>query len=388
MDRRRPASATAAQGLMSDSARPEPRSAGSRATRRLPLAWDETRNFRILAIDGGGIRGIFPAAVLAGLEERYLGGRSIAGYFDLVAGTSTGGIIALGLAAGLAAGNLRQLYIERGNEIFPPHGSGFIGRLGRRLSAWRRLLHYSYDQAALARVLTESLGDRKLGSAQVRLCIPSFEGVHGEVYIFKTPHHPDFRKDLHEPMLKVALATSAAPTYYRPLRDAGYIFVDGGVWANNPIMIALTEALTSFNVPREQVRILSLGCGDNPYSVAGRKISKGGMLHWRDIISAAMRLQSQNALGQAGLLIGPERMMRIDLPNTVPAIELDDWRNAADLLPGPAAAAVQATGDRVAGMFLGEPASCYTPAVLAEAFGQGTSRHHAMRNTGAIAGDG
>ena len=62
-------------------------------------------------------------------------------------------------------------------------------------------------------------------------------------------------------------------------------------------------------VPREQVRILSLGCGDNPYSVTGRKISKGGMLHWRDIISAAMRLQSQNALGQAGLLIGPERIM-------------------------------------------------------------------------------
>lgn len=349
---------------MSGSARPEPRSAGSRTTRRVPLAWNENRDFRILAIDGGGIRGIFPAAVLAGLEERYLGGQSIAGYFDLVAGTSTGGIIALGLAAGLTAGNLRQLYIERGNEIFPPHGPGFIGRLGRQLSAWRRYLRYSYDQAALALVLTESLGERKLGSAGVRLCIPSFEGVHGEVYIFKTPHHPDFRKDLHEPMLKVALATSAAPTYYRPLRDAGYTFVDGGVWANNPIMIALTEALTSFDVSRERVRIFSLGCGDNPYSVTGQKISKGGMWHWRDIINGAMRLQSQNALGQAGLLIGPERIMRIDLPKTVPIIELDDWRSAVDLLPGPAAAAVEADDERVAEMFLREPADLYVPLVL------------------------
>src|SRR5580692_9722664 len=111
VDRRRPASAVAAgpDEFMSDSAQPEPRSAGSRTTRRIPLAWGEDRNFRILAIDGGGIRGIFPAAVLAGLEDRYLGGQPIAGYFDLIAGTSTGGIIALGLAAGLTAGNLRQL---------------------------------------------------------------------------------------------------------------------------------------------------------------------------------------------------------------------------------------------------------------------------------------
>lgn len=89
--------------------RPEPRSAGSRTTRRIPLDWGADRDFRILSIDGGGIRGIFPAAVLAGLEERYLGGRSVANYFDLITGTSTGGIIALGLAAGLTAADLRQL---------------------------------------------------------------------------------------------------------------------------------------------------------------------------------------------------------------------------------------------------------------------------------------
>jgi patatin-like phospholipase/acyl hydrolase len=212
--------------------------------------------------------------------------------------------------------------------------------------------------------LKERLGDRKLGSAQVRLCIPSFEGVHGEVFIFKTPHHPDFRKDLHESMLKVALATSAAPTYYRPLRDAGYTFVDGGVWANNPIMIALTEALTSFDVARDKVRILSVGCGDNPYSVTGRKISRGGMWHWRDILNGAMRLQSQNALGQAGLLIGPERLMRIDVPKQIPMIELDDWRSAVALLPGPAAGAVEGSGDRVAEMFLREPATPYVPIVI------------------------
>jgi patatin-like phospholipase/acyl hydrolase len=342
---------------------PQPRSAGTRTSRRVPQSWPADRDFRILAIDGGGIRGVFPASVLAGLEERYLGGRSIAECFDLIAGTSTGGIIALGLAVGLSASDLRRLYIERGSEIFPPHGPGVLGRIGRWLSAWQRYLRYSYDQAALARVLQDCLGDVKLGAAKSRLCIPSFEGVHGEVYIFKTPHHPDFKKDLVEPMVKVALATSAAPSYYRPLRDGGYTFVDGGVWANNPIMIALTEALTSFDIQRTQVRILSVGCGDDPYSVTGSKISRGGMWHWRDIINGAMRLQSQNALGQAGLLIGPEHLVRIDVPKDIPKIELDDWPSAVALLPGPASTAISVLGDRIASLFLSSPAAPYTPAI-------------------------
>src|SRR5207244_2324882 len=101
---------------------------------------------------------------------------------------------------------------------------------------------------------------------------------------------------------------------------------DGGVWANNPVMIALVEALASFDVSREQIRIFSLGCGDGLYSVGGTKRTWGGMWQWRDIITAAMRLQSQNALGQAGLLIGRENLLRIDLPPDFPAIDLDDWQ--------------------------------------------------------------
>jgi uncharacterized protein len=87
------------------------------------------------------------------------------------------------------------------------------------------------------------------------------------------------------------------------------------------------------------------------------------MWHWCDIINGAMRLQSQNALGQAGLLIGPERIIRIDLPRMVPTIELDDWRSAVDLLPAPATEAVTAVGDGVADMFLGARAQSYTPVV-------------------------
>lgn len=340
---------------------PERRSAGTATARRVPLAWPRDRHFRILALDGGGIRGLFSAHLLATLEQRYLGGESAAGYFDLIVGTSTGGILALGLGAGLTAGTLRDLYRERGCEVFPPSGVGLLGGLRQWLRVPSRLIWCRYDSAALKQMLTDVLGDRKLGVSSKRLCIPSFEGEHGEVFVFKTPHHSAFSKDLKEPMVKVGLATAAAPTYLRPHRDGGYTFVDGGVWANNPIMIGLTEALTSFDVGRDQIRILSIGCGDDPYRVSGAKISLGGLLSWKDIIFAAMRLQSQNALGQARLLLGPEQVLRLDVPPAVPKIELDDWASAVAHLPAAAESVLETEAASVAEMFLTAPATTYVP---------------------------
>jgi len=340
---------------------PPKRSAGALCQRRVPLPWPEDRDFRILAIDGGGIRGIFPAAFLAGLEAGYLGGVSVADHFDLIAGTSTGGILATGLGAGLTANELSDLYIRRGGEIFPPIRSGLLGSAERRVRDSCQYFKFRYDRKALMRMLREKLGDRKLGESTNRLCIPSFDGRYGEVYIFKTPHHPDFRKDAHERMTKVAAATAAAPTFYQPLEDGGYTFVDGGVWANNPIMIALVDALSCFDVPRDRVRILSLGCGDDPYVVGRPKIVSGGLLAWRDIIYAAMRLQSLNALGQAGLLIGAERIIRADAPASEQKIQMDDWVRARDELPGAAERALELMGRRVADTFFSELAAPYVP---------------------------
>jgi hypothetical protein len=287
----------------------------------------------------------------------------VARHFDLIAGTSTGGIIAIGLAAGLTGADLSDLYLRRGREIFPPAGNGWFGALGRRIGDIRQLFRYRYDREALSAILARTLGEKKFGQARCRLCIPSFDGRHGEVYIFKTPHHPDFRKDAYEPMTKVAAATAAAPTFFQPLQDGGYTFVDGGVWANNPTMIALVDVLTCFDVPRENVRILSLGCGDDPYVVGAPKIIRGGVLAWRDIIYAAMRLQSMNALGQAGLLIGPERIIRADAPASEEKIAMDDWTRAAAELPGAAQTALDGLGDRVAEMFLKDMAAPYEPLI-------------------------
>ena len=334
---------------------PPKRSAGALRRRRVPLPWPEDQEFRILSI-GGGIRGIYPATFLAGLEDRYLEGSSIAQYFDLIAGTSTGGIIALGLAAGLKATDLRELYINRGCEIFPPIRSGIIGT-AQRLRNISRYVMYRYNRQVLMKVLSDTLGDRKFGEAETRLCIPSFEGRYGEAYIFKTPHHPDFQKDASEQMTKVAVATAAAPTFFKPLQDSGYTFVDGGVWANNPIMIALVDVLSCYSVPRDRVRILSLGCGDDPYIVDRSKIRFGGMFAWRHIIFAAMRLQSLNAIGQAGLLVGADNVIRAN-PSTS-EIQMNDWTRAASELPSAAESTLDELGENVRRIFLSEPASRY-----------------------------
>ena len=335
---------------------PLPRSARTIERRRVRLPWPEDRDFRILSIDGGGIRGIFPSAFLAGLEERYLGSSSVARFFDLIVGTSTGGIIGIGLGAGLRSAEIRDLYVERGGDIFPP-----IGPASRLVSSCIRWFKYRYDREALVDVLHEYLGRRTLGESEARLCIPSCDGRYGDAYVFKTPHHPDFYTDGREEMVKVAAATAAAPTYFRPLEDGGYVFLDGGIWANNPVMVGLVDALSCFSIPQERIRILSLGCGDAPYTVGGWKKRLGGLLTWRDVIFGAMRFQSLSALGQAGLVIGADRIVRIDAPAQGGNIDMDDWARARTQLLPAAVSAIDEFGDSVAAAFLTDPVLPYRP---------------------------
>jgi hypothetical protein len=343
----------------------DPRSKGAIPQRRIPQAWPKDRRFRILSIDGGGIRGIYPAAILAGLEQRFLGGRSIASCFDLVAGTSTGGIIGVGLGAGLTAADLLDLYENQGNEIFPVPSDSLLGRARTWWRPKHQYLQYQYERDALQKVLTDRLGDKLFGDSIVRLCIPAFEGKHGEVFVFKTPHHPDYKFDRFERMVTVGLATSAAPTYFRPLEHGGYTLVDGGVWANNPAMLAVIEAMICFDIGRDQIDLLSIGCGDDPYVVSATQINTGGKLAWADLIFAAMRLQSLSAINQARLLIGPPSVVRIDAPPNAVPIPMDNWSRSVHELTPAAAKSVEKDGNRIAEMFLKEPATIFVPVPVA-----------------------
>ena len=332
---------------------PTPRAAGILPHRRRRNEWPSGRPFHILALDGGGIKGIFTAAILAGVEQQYLDGAPISDYFDLVVGTSTGGIIALGLAAGVPAADLLSLYRERGREIFPPRF--------RALRKVRHFFHAAYQRQPLDSILSGVLHDRQLRDARCRLCIPSLDGRYGDVYVFKTPHHTDYRKDGDAPMTAVAAATAAAPTYFKPLRHDGYIFADGGVWANNPIMIGLVEALSAFRTRREDIAILSIGCGNTPYRIRPWQAKVGGKIFWADAIFAAMHFQSQNAMGQAGLLIGRDKITRIEPSKTAGRIGLDDWRKASAQLPREAEQALSIYGPGIADTFLAAQAVPYVP---------------------------
>jgi uncharacterized protein len=339
----------------------ERRSAGSLQTRRIKHPWPKGRDFRILSIDGGGIKGIFPAAILAGLEKRLGGGQTISDFFDLIAGTSTGGIIALGLGAEINPSKLLELYEQRGGEIFPPYGTGRIGRFIHWLKGLGQLALYRYDSKSLKALLTEILGDRLYGESRKRLCIPAFEAKHSEVAVYKTPHHSDYKTDLYIPMVDVALSTSAAPGYFRPHQHNGYTLVDGGVWANNPIMIAVIEVLTAFDVTIDQIKVLSIGCGDAPYKVGFLQKKLGGFFFWRKIIEGSIRLVGMNVTNQIRLLLGPERVLRLEPQQLNDPIDLDDWLRAKEILPAEAYRIMSENFEKIERMFLHTPVMHYIP---------------------------
>lgn len=230
-------------------------------------------------------------------------------------------------------------------------------------SAWRRTRHwflYLYSRKALERILTEKLKDKLLGESRNRLCVPAFDGKHSEVFVYKTPHHKDYKFDRFEKMVTVGLATSAAPTYFQPLKHGGYQLVDGGVWANNPVMIAVVEALICFEITPDQIDVLTISCGDDPY-IMSRWQWFGGKLFWADLIFAAMRLQSLAATNQARLLLGPPSVVRVEPSSHSPPIDMDDYRRAADLLPANALAAVDALGERIREKFFFAPVEKFVP---------------------------
>jgi len=327
---------------------PPRRSDGTIQHARLKQPWPQGRPFRILSIDGGGIRGVFPAAFLAELESRFLGGASIANHFDMIAGTSTGGIIALALAHGMTARQALNIYLERGERIFPPAAA--LSKVPRML---RWVFKPKHNQAALKEELLRIFGDKVLDDAVTRLVIPSFEGRHGEPFLYKTPHHPDYQKDRHKKFAHVALHTTAAPSYYPGVEDDGYVMIDGGVWANNPVMNALVDGLACFDLAREDVRILSLGTGEATFTVDERA-RNGGIKDWAFMRSfnAAARAQSRNALGQAYLLVGKNNVARIDVPESDTPIAMDDVQRSVRELPMVARSLVEGAGHHIERVFL------------------------------------
>src|SRR5450432_4160025 len=216
---------------------------------------------RILTIDGGGIKGVFPAAFLATLEDE-LGG-PIGEYFDLIAGTSTGGIIALGLGLGMTAKEMLQLYRDTGGRIFQRR---------RPRAPFFGLFRAKHTNAALRHALVAAFGESFLGESRTRLLIPSLDLAAERVHLYKTAHHPALVSDYKVPAVEVALATVAAPTDFPShMSPEGMPYIDGSMWARNPLGLAIIEAIGVLDWKRDDIKVLSLGCTSTHLNVSWQK---------------------------------------------------------------------------------------------------------------------
>ena len=306
---------------------------------------------RILAIDGGGIKGVFPASFLATVEDTIED--NIANYFDLIVGTSTGGIIALGLGLGLSAKELLAFYEEHGPTIFK----------GNRGLRWLRWFGTSkYRTAPLEDALRSCFGDKRLADSEKRLVIPSLNLENGEVYIYKTAHHPRLERDYKEKVVDVALATASAPTYFPTHRSVeGIPLIDGGMWANNPVGMAVVEAITLLDWPRDSLKVLSLGCTTEPLNVnLGRRIPLGKSYWGLKLLDVFMHVQSHASLGTALLLAGHDNIIRIDQNVPRRRFSLDGIKEI-DSLRGSGAAKARHALPKLREAFLGNHAEQFVP---------------------------
>ena len=270
---------------------------------------------RVLAIDGGGIRGLIPAVVLAELERR--AGRRVFELFDLIAGTSTGGILACALCAPdpMPAEQVAAIYEEEGPEFFDR-------------SVWQRIrsaegqLDEKYDAGALDRALERFLGGKRLADAQPELIVPAYDMTEPGPYFFKTRNARERRAE-DFPLTVVARATAAAPTYFEPLPVGPRALVDGGVVAVNPAMSAFAEVLRFH--PGEEVVLLSLGTGQQTRSRRFADVDDWGLVEWaRPILDAVFDGASDAVDYQLRHVLGGARYWRLQVELTRASDDLDD----------------------------------------------------------------
>ncbi len=216
--------------------------------------------FQILSLSGGGIRGLYTISVLATIEEQLAQNHedpdyNIAVHFDLICGTSIGGILALGLASGINARDLFNLLDNNRKEIF--HKPWF-----RKIPGFSFLMQSTvslYNNKKLKYILQETFGDKKISDLKTRVVIPAVNGTSGKPKMYKTAHHPKFVIDHALSIVDVAMATSAAPTYFNPYLVDDRLMLDGGLIANSPSLIAYHESTHFLKQNPEDIKLLCVG---------------------------------------------------------------------------------------------------------------------------------
>lgn len=267
--------------------------------------------FQILSLSGGGFLGLYTAAVLAELEER--SGRRLNECFDLFAGTSIGGIVALGLAAGRSAVEIRDAFITNGPRIFPdrPPKSKveWFGRFLRNVPA------PLYKPRELSATIEQIVGaDTCMADLLRPVVVPAVNLTKGGPKVFKTGHHQRLVLDWRLKVTDVAMATSAAPTYFPAHRIGNELYADGGMFANSPDMIAVHEAEQFLQVSRADIHVLSVGTTTADFAMSAALDPQMGVAGWmRNQRLTDVMIGSQQALidNMMRHVLG-DRYLRID----------------------------------------------------------------------------
>lgn len=284
--------------------------------------------YKILSIDGGGIRGLIAGLILVEIEKRT--GKAISELFDLIAGTSTGGILALGLTvpdestgkAKYSAQDISQLYQHKGPLIFQ-----------RNFKSWLGVFDEKYSSRGIETLLDEYFGEIELKSALTELLITSYDFQRKRQPFFFKSRRAQIDPQRNFKMKFVARATSAAPTYFEPFKLITtpveyHSLLDGGIFANNPAMCAFAEAM-KFH-PQADILMVSLGTGARTVEIVYEKAINWGLLEWvRPLIYLMMNGNNETVDYQLREIFSAREgsayyRFQIDLPHDPDIQELDN----------------------------------------------------------------
>lgn len=316
---------------------------------------ERSKPIRVLSIDGGGMRGLYTARYLAALADRYartrkVGSLDIGRGFDLIVGTSTGAIIGCALAAGVDLNKVADLYREQGPSIFPaklPSRPGWA--LARQV--FRRRAYLAAGAKAMESALRSTFGTTTVADLwkkrKIALAIPAVEMSRYHSWVFKTPHLPNNRhRDDDYTLADICVAATAAPVYRSmarlpdPSGHGHHVFVDGGLWANSPVLVGLLEALALAQA-NQAIEIFSLGTCPRPEGdhVKVADVNRG-FLGWRfggDVVTVSLGAQ-EYAFGHMARLLSKHVNRECQIvrfpQGTVPAnvmqyLDLDETRAEA-----------------------------------------------------------
>jgi uncharacterized protein len=263
---------------------------------------------KMLCIDGGGIRGVFAIAILQALENEYK--QPVGDLFDVVAGTSTGSIIATSVSLNKGMEEVLERYKTYGEKIFVRQAK--VG-----------IFKSVYSDQYLRRLLKKSFGELTLADIEKPLLIPAVDITHGNPFIHRSNYGNRENDDLSIKIWDAVLSSCSAPVYFPPNNVKNkYLSIDGGLWANNPSLVCVTEALQFFKKSLNDIKILSIGTGQQKIDFTIDSQRYWGIKQWLPfqfpsmkvtpkLLDLALNLSSESVTYQCQVLL-KDRYLRIN----------------------------------------------------------------------------